>query len=121
MFVRRSTYNSMSAEARACSAIAIATAEQLTEIAGELDAAKAIAADLREEIVSLRESACGADRTAAMYKKLYEGATKTLGKIAALETPSCAHVGKRMAQMARTELPVLHHTANGTAAAVPTH
>jgi hypothetical protein len=37
---------------------------------------------LRLEIESLREAAYGADRTAAMYKKLYEGATTALRGIA---------------------------------------
>lgn len=71
---------------------------------------------LRAETESLREAAYGADRTAAMYKKLYEGACKRLSEIAALETPGCAHVGKRLARMARAELPLLHHSTNGAAA-----
>lgn len=87
-------------------------------VRGQRDEARWNLNVLREEIDSLRESAYGADRTAAMYKKLYEGATKTLGEIAALETTNCAHIGKRMARMARAELPLLHHDANGTAAAV---
>lgn len=67
---------------------------------------------LRAEIESLRTASYGADRTAAMYKKLYEGTTAALGKIAALETEHCASIGKRMARLARAELPVLHHDAH---------
>lgn len=53
----------------------------------------------------------GADRTAAMYKKLYEGATAALRKIAAQETPTANATVKRMANIARAELPVTHHDA----------
>lgn len=54
----------------------------------------------------------GADRAAAMYRRLYEAATKTLGKIAEQETPTANATVKRMARMARAELPLLHHEAD---------
>jgi hypothetical protein len=90
-----------------------------------LDAEKAHA----ESQQALREAdraAHGADRTAAMYKKLYEGATKALAEIAAQETKTANATVKRMARMARAELPLLHHDANqtrsiGMAPHVPAH
>lgn len=84
--------------------------EARTLIAAERERSRTIGA-LRSEIESLRESSYGADRTAAMYKRLYEGATKTLAQIAEQETPTANATVKRMARMARKELPVLHHDA----------
>ena len=87
----------------------VALAKSLkAEIARVRDRDKTIGA-LRIEVESLREASYGADRTAAMYKRLYEGACKTLGEIAGQETPTANATVKRMARMARSELPLLHH------------
>jgi hypothetical protein len=78
------------------------------EIARVRDRDKTIGA-LRIEVESVREASYGADRTAAMYKRLYEGTCETLGNIAGQETPTANATVKRMARMARSGLPMRHH------------
>lgn len=90
------------------------------EIARVRDRDKTIGA-LRTEVESVREASYGADRTAAMYKRLYEGACKTLGNIAGQETTTANATVKRMARMARSELPMQHHEQEAPTKPTPTN
>lgn len=45
------------------------------------------------------------DRVGAAYKRERDAAHATLLRIAEMETPSCASIGKRMAGIARAALP----------------
>jgi hypothetical protein len=110
MFGRKSTYDADIAELAAAN---LTLGRWQREDEERANKAEETAEALRHEIESLRESSYGADRTAAMYKKLYEGATKGLGEIAKQETATANATVKRMARMARAELPVLHHDADG--------
>lgn len=84
------------------------------EIARVRDRDKTIGV-LRIEVESVREASYGADRTAAMYKRLYEAACKMLGDIAEQETPTANATVKRMARMARSELLMQHHEQDALA------
>lgn len=60
---------------------------------------------LIEENTSLTNANGALDRVAKKYKAERDDARATLTEIVALETPGCAHVGKKMAALARNALP----------------
>jgi len=49
----------------------------------------------------LRQNNYALDRTAAKYKAERDALQAKLDKIAGMETPNCAHIGKKMAAVAK--------------------
>lgn len=60
---------------------------------------------LNDDKARLASANSALDRVAKKYKAERDDARAALSGIAALETPGCAHVGKKMAALARKALP----------------
>lgn len=101
MFMLKSTHKAAMAEN---DKLIIDLYESLSNERGGVDELTAENTRLRRELATADENARIFEGLANTFKDERDAARAALREIVAMETPSCAHIGKRMAGIARDHL-----------------